>query len=186
MVDTMRQRTLRAIVVGAMVLGSVAGVGARRASASSIDAVRVRATAGVLVYPNVGIQELPSIDPVIGGDSNSAQVSGILYSNLVKLNTYHVSLFGKFLEKMRSTPDGDGSLLDHSIILYGSGMSESNNHLRFDVPTLLVGGGAGLLKGNRHIKAPKETPLANFMLDLANKFGVEIDKFGISTGRLDV
>jgi hypothetical protein len=95
-------------------------------------------------------------------------------------------LFGKFLEKLRSTPDGDGSLLDHSIILWGSGMSESNNHLRLDVPTLLVGGGAGALKGNRHIKAPKETPLANFMLDLANKFGVEIDKFGISTGRLEV
>ena len=131
------------------------------------------------VYPEIGLTEPHHSMSHHGGDKEKV-------ANLVKLNTYHVTLFGKFLDKLRSTPDGDGSLLDHSIILWGSGMSESNNHLRLDVPTLLVGGGAGLLKGNRHIKAPKETPLANFMLDLANKFGVEIDKFGISTGRLEV
>jgi hypothetical protein len=131
------------------------------------------------VYPEIGLTEPHHSMSHHGGDKEKV-------ANLVKLNTYHISLFGKFLEKLRSTPDGDGSLLDHSIILWGSGMSESNNHLRLDVPTLLVGGGAGALKGNRHIKAPKETPLANFMLDLANKFGVEIDKFGISTGRLEV
>jgi hypothetical protein len=131
------------------------------------------------VYPEIGLTEPHHSMSHHGGDKEKV-------ANLVKLNTYHISLFGKFLEKLSSTPDGDGSLLDHSIILWGSGMSESNNHLRLDVPTLLVGGGAGVLKGNRHIKAPKETPLANLMLDLANKFGVEIDKFGISTGRLDV
>ncbi len=107
-------------------------------------------------------------------------------ANLVKLNTWQVSLFGKFLDKMRSTPDGDGSLLDHSIILYGSGMSESDLHLRLDIPTLLAGTGAGLLKGNRHIKAPKETPVGNLLLDIANKFGCEIDSFGLSTGRMEV
>ena len=64
-------------------------------------------------------------------------------ANLVKLNTYHMSCSAKFLEKLRSTPDGDGSLLDHSYILYGSGMSESDTHSRLDVPTLVVGGGAG-------------------------------------------
>jgi hypothetical protein len=98
-----------------------------------------------------------------------------------------VSLFGKFLEKLASTPDGDGSILDHSMILYGSGMSESDTHSRLNVPILIAGGGAGALKGNRHIQAPKETPLANLMLDLANKFGCETDKFGtLSTGRLEV
>jgi hypothetical protein len=107
-------------------------------------------------------------------------------ANLVKLNTYHVELFGKFLKKLNDTPDGDGSLLDHSLILYGSGMSESNTHSRIDAPTLLCGNLAGQIRGNRHIKTPKETPLANLMLDIGQKFGVEIDKFGLSDGRVDL
>src|SRR5262249_48142652 len=104
-------------------------------------------------------------------------------AGLVKLNTYHVTLFSKFLKKLANTPDGDGSLLDHSLILYGSGMSESDIHSRLDVPTLLVG---GQLKGNRHVRVAKETPLSNLMVTLANKFDVDIDKFGISTGRVDL
>ncbi len=85
-------------------------------------------------------------------------------ANLVKINTYHVSLFAKFLDKLATTPDGDGSLLDHSMILYGSGMSESNNHSRLDIPTLLVGG-----TGKGHIKAPKQTPFANLLLDIGEQ-----------------
>jgi hypothetical protein len=72
------------------------------------------------------------------------------------------------------------------MILYGSGMSESNVHSRLDVPTLIAGGGAGHLKGNRHIKVAKETPLANLMVEFGQKFGVEMDKFGISTGRVEL
>ena len=83
-------------------------------------------------------------------------------------------------QEAADTPDGDGSLLDHSLILYGSGMSESNTHSRLDAPTILVEGKTG----NRHIRTPKETPLANLMLTIANKFGDETDKFGISTGRV--
>jgi hypothetical protein len=131
------------------------------------------------VYPNLGITEPHHSMSHHGGNAEKI-------ANLVKLNTYHVSLFGKFLEKLRSTPDGDGTLLDHSMILYGSGMSESNNHLRLDIPTLLVGGGAGTLKGNRHIKAADQTPLANLMVSIANKFDVGMDKFGISTGSLEI
>jgi hypothetical protein len=131
------------------------------------------------VYPNLGITEPHHSMSHHGGNPEKI-------ANLVKLNTYHISLFGKFLDKLRSTPDGDGSLLDHSMILWGSGMSESNNHLRLDIPTLLVGGGAGTLKGNRHIQAAKETPLANLMVSVANKFGVEMDKFGISTGSVEI
>ena len=104
----------------------------------------------------------------------------------MKLNTYHVSLFTRFVQKLASTPDGDGSLLDHSVIMFGSGMGESDIHSRFNVPTLLVGRGAGLLKGDTHLTAPKNTPLANVLLDLANKFGVEQERFGVSTGRLEV
>jgi hypothetical protein len=132
------------------------------------------------VYPNIGVNEPHHSMSHHGNNPEKL-------SNLVKLNTYHVSLFAKFLEKLKSTPDGDGSLLDHSLILYGSGMSESDTHSRLNTPAAILGGGAGLMKGNRHIQAPKETPLANLMLDFANKFGCEIDKFGtLSTGRLEV
>lgn len=131
------------------------------------------------VYPNLGITEPHHSMSHHGNDQQKIQ-------NLIKLNTYHVELFGKFLDKLAKTPDGDGSLLDHSMILYGSGMSESNTHSRLDVPTLLAGGFDGGFKGNRHIKVAKETPLANFMLGISQKFGVEIDKFGISTGKVDL
>jgi len=132
------------------------------------------------VYPQIGIAEPHHSMSHHGNNPEKL-------ANLVKLNTYHVSLFAKFIDKLANTPDGDGSLLDHSLILYGSGMSESDTHSRLNVPIALLGGAAGLVKGNRHIQAPKETPLANLMLDLANKFGCEMDRFGtLSTGRLEV
>src|SRR2546425_1955160 len=131
------------------------------------------------VYPNIGVNEPHHAMSHHG--NNPEKLAG-----LVKLNTYHVSLFSKFVERLQSTPDGDGSLLDHSLILYGSGMSESDTHSRLNVPTLLVGGAAGQIKGNRHIQAPNETPLANLMVSLANKFDCDIDKFGISTGHVDI
>jgi hypothetical protein len=131
------------------------------------------------VYPEIGITEPHHSMSHHGNDAQKL-------ANLVKLNAWHVSLFGKFLERMKATPDGDGSLLDHSLILYGSGMSESNTHLRLDVPTLLVGGDGGRVKGGRHIKAAPETPLANFMLGLGNRFGAEMDRFGLSTGSMEL
>ena len=132
------------------------------------------------VYPNLGLTEPHHSMSHHGGNEEKIQ-------NLVKVNTYHIALFARFLDKLRSTPDGDGSLLDHALILWGSGMSESNTHSRLDIPTLLVGGGAGLIKGNRHLQATPQTPFANLMLDLANKYGAELDKYGnLSTGRLEV
>ena len=105
---------------------------------------------------------------------------------LVKLNTWQIQLFGKFLDRLKNTPDGDGSLLDHSVILWGSGMSDSNTHSALDVPYLQVGKGAGLFTGNRHIAAPKGSQLADVMLTVAQKFGAEIDKFGVSKSALAV
>jgi hypothetical protein len=87
---------------------------------------------------------------------------------------------------MKNTPDGDGSLLDHSAILWGSGMSDSNTHSPLDVPYLQVGKGGGLFTGNRHIVAPKGTQLADVMLTVAQKFGAEIDAFGVSKSALAV
>jgi len=103
---------------------------------------------------------------------------------LVKLNTWQIGLFGKFLERMKNTPDGDGSLLDHSVILWGSGMSDSNTHSPIDVPYLQVGKGGGLFTGNRHIVAPKGTQLADVMLTVAQKFGAELDTFGVGKSAL--
>jgi len=102
-----------------------------------------------------------------------------------KLNTYHVSLFAKFLDRLKSTPDGDGSLLDHSLIVYGSGMSNGNGHTPFPLPFVTIGL-TGQIKGDRHLMVAEQTPSANFMLSLGDKFGVEADRFGRSTGRVDL
>ena len=103
-----------------------------------------------------------------------------------QLNQYHVKLFTHFLAKLKATPDGDGTLLDHSMILYGSGMSESDQHSRINIPTLLAGNLCGTLEGNRHIQEKKETPFANLLVAIANKYDCELDKIGLSTGRVAI
>ena len=131
------------------------------------------------VYPKIGVTEPHHAMSHHGNNPEKLQ-------NLVKLNTHHVNLFSKFVDKLASTQDGDGTLLDHTVILYGSGMSESDTHSRINIPTLLVGKGGGMLKGNQHIAAPKDTPMANFLLDMINKFGSDAKSFGISTSRFEV
>ena len=103
-----------------------------------------------------------------------------------KINTYHVVLFADFVEKMRSTPDGDGSLLDHSLLLYGAGMSNSNAHAPNNLPIMLVGGAGGGLKGGRHITYPEDTPMANLLMAIMDTLGVPMDQVGNSNGMLDV
>jgi hypothetical protein len=103
-----------------------------------------------------------------------------------KINVYHMQLFAKFVQRLRSTQDGDGTLLDHSLIVYGSGMSNGNGHTPSPLPLAVVGRGAGLVKGDRHLMAKEQTPMANFLLDVGAKFGVDADSFGISTGRLEI
>ena len=107
-----------------------------------------------------------------------------LLEKQAKIDTYHVSLMAYYLERLRSTPDGDGSLLDHSLILFGSCISNSNMHSYRNLPTVLFGGATAQLKGDRHLKYPAGTPLANLFVTLADKMGVELDTFGDSTGRL--
>jgi Protein of unknown function (DUF1552) len=101
-----------------------------------------------------------------------------------RIQTYHIRLFANYLEKLRSTRDGDGSLLDHIILLYGGGISHSDRHTHGPLPTLVVGGGAGTIKGGRHLVFPEHTPLANLQLTLLGNLGVPIEKLGDSTGRL--
>ena len=99
----------------------------------------------------------------------------------VKIQIYHMGLFAQFLEKMRATPDGAGSLLDNSIVLFGSNMSNSNLHDHFPLPNLVIG---GAFKGGRHIKYPDHTPMTNLLLTLLDKAGVPLDTLGDSTGKL--
>ncbi|HEV8318010.1 MAG TPA: DUF1552 domain-containing protein [Vicinamibacterales bacterium] len=102
-----------------------------------------------------------------------------------RIQTYHVTLFAGYLEKLRSTPDGDGSLLDHMIVLYGAGLSNSDRHSHGPLPTLVLGGGAGTIAGGRHLVYPDDTPLANLHVTLLDRLGVPVERLGDSTGRFN-
>jgi hypothetical protein len=102
-------------------------------------------------------------------------------AKLAKINTFHTTLFAYFLEKLKATPDGDGTLLDHLTLVYGAGMSEPNSHSPENLPVLLAGGGAAAFTAGRHIRYPNGTPLANLNVTLLNRFGVAVDRLGDST-----
>ena len=102
------------------------------------------------------------------------------------INRYHVQMLAYFIDKLQSTPDGDGNLLDHSVVLYGSSMSNGNQHDHDPLPVLVVGGASGALKGGRHIVTPAHTPMSNLLLTLLDKFGVQQKSFGDSTAKLEI
>ena len=130
-------------------------------------------------YPEIGVTE--PHHSISHHGNRPAAIEGH-----AKVNAYHVSMFAKFLERLRATADGDGSLLDHSILLYGSGMSDGNGHTGSPLPHVVVGSGAGRIRGNRHISSPQGTPMANLLLSIAQKCGVEADRFGVSTGTVEL
>jgi hypothetical protein len=101
---------------------------------------------------------------------------------LVKIQLYHIGLFARFLKNMQNTPDGDGSLLDHSVLLFGSNMSNSNLHNHFPLPNVVAGGACGAMKGGQHIKCVDHTPMTNLLLAMLDKSGVPLEKLGDSTG----
>ena len=127
-------------------------------------------------YPQIGVTEQHHSVSHHGNDPQKIAQN-------VKVNTYHVTLFGRFLEKLQSLPDGDGSLLDHSLIVYGGGMGNPNPHASDPLPVIGVGGGVG--KGYRHIALPSRTPVGNLWLSIAGKYGSQFDTFGDSNGRVD-
>jgi uncharacterized protein DUF1552 len=102
----------------------------------------------------------------------------------VKIQTYNISQFGYFLDKLRNTPDGDGSLLDHAVLLYGSNMSNSNAHDHFPLPNLVIGGAAGRMQGGRHLKYTDHTPMTNLLVTMLDKVGVKQESLGDSSGTL--
>ena len=126
-------------------------------------------------YPQVGVPEPHHQLTHHQGDPAKMAKCAII-------QRYHIKLFAEYLEKLRSTPDGDGSLLDNVMILYGAGISNSDRHTHGPLPTLLLGGGAGTIKGGRHIVYPEHTPLTNLQLTLLDKMGVPTEKLGDSTG----
>ncbi len=106
-------------------------------------------------------------------------------AKVIQINIYHSKLFAYYLEKMRTTPDGDGSLLDHSLIVYASALSDGNEHLVQNLPVLLFGDGGGRIKQGRHLRFPEDTPMSNLYLTLLDHFGIGLENFGDSTGKLE-
>jgi hypothetical protein len=128
-------------------------------------------------YPDIGV---PDPHHPLSHHSNSPEK----LEKLAKINAYHVSLFAYFLDKLKAAKEGDGTLLDHSLFLYGSGMGNPDVHDHIDLPIVVAGGAAGSLKGGRHIRFAEPTPLANLHLTLLNRAGVQLASFGDSSGKI--
>src|SRR5204863_8041909 len=128
-------------------------------------------------YPEIGVPD--PHHPLSHHGNDPAKIAKV-----EKINQFHVSLFAEFLAKLKATKEGAGSLLDHSLILYGSGMGNPNVHDHINLPIIVAGGAAGGMKGGRHIRFSKPTPLANLHLTLLDKAGVRIDKFADSSGEV--
>jgi Protein of unknown function (DUF1552) len=130
-------------------------------------------------YPEIGVPEAHHL-------LSHHESDRLRLEKLAKLQVFHMTLFADFLQKLASTPDGDGSLLNNIILLYGSGMSNSNVHSARDVPRLLVGGGAGQLKGGRHLRYADDTPTGNLLVSIMEKLGVPQERVGNSSGKLPI
>jgi hypothetical protein len=128
-------------------------------------------------YPQIGV---PEAHHPLSHHNNIPE----LIAKMSKINRYHTELFAKQMTKLRATPDGDGNLLDHTTILYGAGISNSNGHSGTDLPIMLLGGGAGTLPSGRHIVYKDKPSMANLLLTLMDKFGVPVEKVGGSNGKL--
>ena len=128
-------------------------------------------------YPEVGVPEAHHLVSHHRHDPNQL-------TKLAKINTFHTQLLAHLLDQLQSTPDGNGTLLDHSMILYGGGIGDSDRHSHTDLPILVMGGGAGSITGGRHIRLSPDTPLMNLHVSLLDKMGVPVEQVGDSTGTL--
>jgi len=128
-------------------------------------------------YPEIGVTEQHHTVSHHGNDPQNIE-------KVARINTYHVELFGRFLDRLQATPDGDGSLLDHTMLVYGGGMGNPNQHASDPLPLLVAGGHVGV--GHRHLRLPPRTPVGNLWLTVAHEFGAEAERFGESTGTIDL
>ncbi len=129
-------------------------------------------------YPEIGVPD--PHHPLTHHGNDPAKIEKV-----ARINRFHISLFAEYLAKLRATPEGDGTLLDHSLVLYGSGMGNPNLHDHDNLPILVAGGAAGRMRGGRHLRCAQPTPLANLHLTLLDKVGVRLDSFADSRGRMD-
>ena len=129
-------------------------------------------------YPEIGVSD--PHHPLTHHNNDPEKIARV-----AKINQFHVSLFAEFLKKLAATPEGNGSLLDHVLYLYGSGMGNPNIHNHVDLPIIVAGGAAGKMRGGRHIRYESATPLANLHLTLLDKVGVRLDSFADSDGKID-
>jgi hypothetical protein len=129
-------------------------------------------------YPEIGVPD--PHHPLTHHGNDPAKIA-----RMAKINQFHVSLFAYFLERLKATREADGSLLDHSLVLYGSGMGNPNVHDHTNLPIIVAGGAAGRMKGGRHIQYDQPVPLANLHLTLLDRVGVRVDRFGDSRGKID-
>jgi hypothetical protein len=129
-------------------------------------------------YPEIGVSD--SHHPLSHHQNDPNKLS-----QLHKVNQFHLSQFARLVDKLANTPEGDGTMLDNSLFLYGTGISDSNTHFHDDLPIAVIGGKATGLKGGRHLRYPQGTPLANLHVSLLDRLGIAVDKFGDSTGKLD-
>ena len=130
-----------------------------------------------MTYPQIGVPD--AHHPI-----SHHQQEPVKVAKVAKVNAYHVEMFSYFLKRLRATPDGDGTLLDHATLVYAAGMADSNSHAPFNIPVVLAGGGAGTIKGGRHLEFKGER-LANLHLTLMDHMGVHVDQIGDSTERVD-
>jgi hypothetical protein len=131
------------------------------------------------IYPGSGVRE---------GFHNASHHSNERRNmdQFAVINRYHVRQLARFLDKLRATPDGDGTLLDHSLILYGSSLSDGNEHDFDPLPVILAGGGSGRVEGGRHLRNPPGTPMADLLLGMLHVLGAPVERIGDSAGPLDI
>ena len=150
-----------------------------RAEITRIATMMYARDTSLTVYPQSGVRE--SFHVASHHSNARAQMD-----RFAVINRYHVQLLAYFLEKLKATPDGDGTLLDHSVVLYGSSMSNGNQHDHDPLPVILAGGAAGQLEGGRHVQAAPHTPMSNLLVSVLDKLGIDQDRHGDSTGMLEV
>jgi hypothetical protein len=150
---------------------------ALQADVTRVITFQLAREASTRTYPEIGVADAHHPLTHNGGDQEKL-------AKVAKINAFHVSLFTYFLEKLKATPDGNGSLLDHSLFLYGSGMGNPDVHDHVNLPIIVAGGGAGTHKGGRHIRYAEPTPLANLHLTLLDKAGVRVEAFADSQGKV--
>jgi hypothetical protein len=148
-----------------------------QADLTRVQTMMMAAEVSNMTYNHIGISD--AFHPVSHHQNDPTKKD-----KLVRIQRWHTEQFAKFVKKLADMPDGEGSVLDHSLIVYGSNMSNSDAHNQFPLPTSLVGGACGAMKPGRHVRVPDHTPLSNLLLTVLHKSGVDADAVGDSSGTM--